>query len=72
MCAEIESKVDRMPSKGTVRRSVLRGAVGCAGVAFLIVAGTILLVIFVSKVPQFYPLAICPIPPAASGTELGG
>ena len=73
MKTETGSKTDRGPSERTMGHRLVRGcALGCAGAGLLLVAAIVLLMLFVGKVPESYPLTARPIPPDTSETKLGG
>jgi Cellulase (glycosyl hydrolase family 5) len=69
----IESKADRVPSRGRLGRGILRGCAFAMAAAVLILgAGFILVWVILRRAPESYPLSSRPIPPATSETNLGG
>ncbi len=65
------------PSQGTAKRSVRRRvllgcAFGCVGVVLLLVTVIVLVVSFLARVPNSYPLATHPIAAVTTRTNLGG
>lgn len=65
-------KLEPAPPKRRFGRRLFRScAIGCAGLVLLFVAASVLIFLFVGRVPKSYPLATRPIAFAASDTNLG-
>lgn len=61
------------PARKPIGRRIVRGCgVGCAAVLVVVVAGIVLVVLFLSRVPKSYPLTSNPVPPPAAASTPGG